>query len=136
MKQLSISSNIKSSFSSYIGTPKSKRHISNTLIRNLSKALDQVLKMNDDTTVGNVTKIKLDDEIEKQAQELVRTLKKAKSLANALRWKVMTITEGEYLPNDFFVLRQNLNTCIYPCMYRIRKNHIPALMRLNEHNKL
>ena len=73
-----------------------------------------------------------DEEIEKMVQDLVRTLKTAKNLSNALRWKVMTLTKGEYLHNDFFTLRQNLNASIFPCLYRIRKIHIPALIKIRQ----
>ena len=71
-----------------------------------------------------------DEEIEKMVQDLVQVLKKAKNLSNALRWKVMALTKGEYLHNDFFVLRQNLNSSIFPCLFRIRKIHIPALIKI------
>jgi len=65
-------------------------------------------------------------------QELLRVLKKAKNLSNTLRWKVMSLTEGEYSHNDFFSLRQNINSSIFPCLFRIKRNHIPALKKMNK----
>ena len=76
----------------------------------------------------------VDEDMDKLMKDLSRTLKKAKSLSNALRWRSNALSNGGYLHNDFFMLQKNLNTSNFPLFYRIKTIHLPALTK-NSRNK-
>ena len=59
--------------------------------------------------------------------EISRLLKKALNLSNKIRWKALSKTDGHYIHNDFFKLRNNISKALYPCIHRIKNVHIPSL---------
>ena len=77
----------------------------------------------------------VDEDMNMLLQDLGRTLKKARNLSNALRWRSSALGNGQYLHNDFFMLQKNLNSSNFPLFYRIKKIHLPALTKIQDTNK-
>ena len=60
-------------------------------------------------------------------KEISRLLRKALTLSNKIRWKALSKANGHYIHNDFFKLRNNISSALYPCIHRIKNVHIPSL---------
>ena len=68
-----------------------------------------------------------EDCVHSLVKELVILLKAAQRASNKLREQMIKHSHCGHIHDDFEYLRRLLKRALFPCLHRIKRNHLPSL---------